>query len=208
MEEAKRLKPYAITLDVVMPGQDGWETIRALRSDPETRDIPIIICSVVANKHKGLSMGVADYLVKPISERHLLRAMARIDHGDEEGHVLVVDDNPDDRKLLRRILENADYNVTEVDGGAAAIRHIRGNPPTLVVLDLMMPEVDGFAVLESLKSNSATRRIPVVVVTAKELGAEERHRLQQRVESLLQKGLFDQRQLLSDVSSALERLSS
>ncbi|MGC9348091.1 MAG: GAF domain-containing protein [Anaerolineae bacterium] len=208
VEETKRLRPYAITLDVVMPGQDGWETIRALKSDPETRDIPIIICSIVSNKDKGLSMGVADYLVKPVSERQLLRALARIDGGDEEGHVLVVDDNADDRKLLRRILENADYKVTEVDGGEAAISHIRVDPPMLVVLDLMMPEVDGFAVLESLKANNATRQIPVVVVTAKELGGEERDRLQRRVESLLQKGLFDQQQLLSDVTGALERLST
>jgi signal transduction histidine kinase/CheY-like chemotaxis protein len=208
VEEAKRLKPYAITLDVIMPGQDGWQTIQALKSDSETRDIPILICSIVGDKDKGLSMGVADYLVKPISEQQLLRALDRIDNGERDGHVLIVDDNPDDRKLLRRILESADYSVTEVDGGEAAIDHIGGDPPMLVVLDLMMPEVDGFAVLENLKANSATRQIPVVVVTAKELGAEERQRLQQRVESLLQKGLFDQQQLLSDVTSALERLST
>ena len=122
------------------------------------------------------------------------------------GHVLVVDDNADDRKLLRRILEDAGYKVQEAPGGAEAISAIHTDPPNLVVLDLMMPDVDGFAVLENLKTNQLTRDIPVVVVTAKELGKSERARLQQRVEALLQKGLFDQNQLLGDVLSALDRL--
>jgi signal transduction histidine kinase/DNA-binding response OmpR family regulator/putative methionine-R-sulfoxide reductase with GAF domain len=206
VEEAKRLKPYAITLDVMMPGEDGWSVIRRLKADPETRDIPVIICSILSDRDKGLSMGVADYLVKPISEDDLLEALERVEI-DPGGHVLVVDDNPDDRKLLRRILENGSFHVVEAEGGEVAIEHIHDDPPSLIVLDLMMPDVDGFAVLEHLKGNQVTRQIPVVVVTAKELTPEMRLQLQQRVESLLQKGLFDQEQLLSDVSMALERLS-
>jgi GAF domain-containing protein/CheY-like chemotaxis protein len=206
VEEARRLKPFAITLDVIMPGKDGWKIIEDLKADPETRNIPVIVCSVLADKDKGLSMGVADYLVKPISEVALFSALERIEHSREDGYVLVVDDNPDDRKLLRRILENAGYEVSEVDGGATAIEAIHARRPALVVLDLMMPEVDGFAVLEHLKSQTATRQIPVVVVTAKELGTSERARLQQGVEALLQKGIFDQQQLLMDVTGALDRL--
>ncbi len=206
VEEARRLKPYAITLDVIMPGKDGWEIIQELKADPETRNIPVIVCSMLGDRDKGLSMGVTDYLIKPISEVALFAALDRIEHMQDDGYVLVVDDNPDDRKLLRRILENAEYEVSEVDGGAAAIEAIHTRCPTLVVLDLMMPEVDGFAVLEHLKSQAATRQIPVIVVTAKELGPEERSRLQQGVEALLQKGLFDQQQLLTDVTEALDRL--
>jgi len=207
VEEAKRLKPYAITLDVMMPGENGWSVIRRLKADPETRDIPVIICSILSDRDKGLSMGVTDYLVKPISEHDLLEALERVEI-DRSGHVLVVDDNPDDRKLLRRILENGEFEVLEAGGGKAAIELIHDDPPELVILDLMMPDVDGFAVLEHLKGNPVTRQIPVIVVTAKELTPEMRVRLQQRVESLLQKGLFDQEQLLSDVSAALDRLSS
>lgn len=206
VETVKRLKPYAITLDVIMPGKDGWQIIQELKSDPETRDIPIIVCSIMSEADKGLSMGVADYLVKPVTEQDLLDALIRLEHPGAAGHVLVVDDNPDDRKLLRRILEDAGYKVQEAPGGAEAISLIHTDPPNLIILDLMMPDVDGFAVLENLKMNQLTRDIPVVVVTAKELGKSERERLQQRVQALLQKGLFDQNQLLTDVLSALGRL--
>lgn len=214
VQEAKRLKPYAITLDVILPGKDGWDVIRELKADPETRDIPVIVCSILSDRDKALSMGIADYLVKPISEDLLLQALERIggsrtgDRRQKSSRVLVVDDNADDRKLLRRILADAEYDVTEASGGAEAIDRIHANRPDLIVLDLMMPEVDGFAVLEHLKGQSETRQIPVVVVTAKELGAEDRARLTQRVEALLNKGLFDQQQLLADVASALGRLST
>lgn len=207
VEEAKRLRPYAITLDVIMPDKNGWEIIQELKSDPETRDIPIIVCSIVSDTQKGLSLGVTDYLVKPILEQDLLDALERLSEGDDTTHVLVVDDNADDRKLLRRILEDAGYIVREAAGGAEAIVMIIEQSPDLVVLDLMMPEVDGFAVLENLKGHELTRQIPVVVVTAKELTADEQALLDEGVESLLQKALFDQEQLLQDVAAALRRLS-
>ena len=207
VETAKRLKPYAITLDVIMPGKDGWQIIQELKSDPETRDIPIIVCSIMSEADKGLSMGIADYLMKPVTEQDLLDALSRLEYPANGGHILVVDDNPDDRKLLHRILESASYTVHDVGGGAEAIQAIHVDPPNLIVLDLMMPDIDGFAVLENLKMNRATRDIPVIVVTAKELEPEEHDLLQQRVEALLQKGLFDQSQLLNDVVSALDRLS-
>jgi len=205
MTEARRLKPYAITLDVLMPGKDGWEVIAELQSELETREIPVIVCSIKSDDvEKGFSMGASDYLIKPINEQDLLDALTRLDQPAGEGYILVVDDNVDDRKLLHRILTNAGYQVREAVGGADAISRIHADPPSLIVLDLMMPDVDGFAVLENLKANSTTQRIPVVVVTAKELTSEERERLQKRVEALLQKGLYDQDQLLRDVAAVLE----
>jgi signal transduction histidine kinase/CheY-like chemotaxis protein len=207
VEEAKRIRPYAITLDIFLPDINGWEIVQALKSDPETRDIPIIVCSISNDRDKGLSMGVADYLVKPILEQDLLDALERVSDGGRPRDILVVDDTAEDRGLLRRILEGADYHVREATGGAEAIDLIHATPPELVVLDLMMPDVDGFAVLEELKSDATTRDIPVVVVTAKELTAAERALLTLRVESLLEKGIFDQENLLEDVGAALARLS-
>lgn len=206
VEEAKRLRPYAITLDILMPNRDGWQIIQDLKSDPETRDIPIIVCSIVNEVGKGLSMGVSDYLVKPIMEQDLLEALARLE-AQAGARVLVVDDNEEDRRLLTRILTDAHYQVEQAAGGAQALAMIRQSPPALVLLDLMMPEVDGFAVLEALKSDESTRDIPIVVVTAKELTAQERELLSQRVQALLQKGLFSQEQLLWDVADALDRLA-
>ncbi len=205
--EAKRLRPYAITLDIIMPGKDGWAVIRELKSDPETRDIPIVVCSVVSEAGKGLSLGVADYIVKPFTEQDLLDALGRLDGDVRDGTILVVDDNADDRHLLRRILEDAGYRVAEAAGGEEAIAQIQSYYPSLVVLDLMMPGMDGFAVLEHLKEDETTRNIPVVVVTAKELSEAEREYLQQRVEYLLEKGLFDQNQLLRNIAEALNRLA-
>jgi len=206
VEEAKRLKPYAITLDILMPDRSGWEVIRDLKSDPLTRDIPVIVCSIIAERDKGLSMGVADYLVKPILEQDLLSALTRLSHDPTKTHVLVVDDNPDDRNLLERILADAGYTVTTASDGVEAIADLALSPPDLVVLDLMMPDVDGFAVLENMKARPETRDIPVIVVTAKELSADERADLTARVQALLQKGLFDQERLLGDVAAALARL--
>ncbi len=206
LAEAKRIQPYAITLDILMPGQDGWNVIQALKSDPETRDIPILVCSIVSDTDKGLSLGVADYLIKPILEQDLLDALGRLTKGDKPSNVMVVDDSESDRKLLRRILEGAGYQVVSASGGMEAIAKIGERSPDLVVLDIMMPEMDGFTVLETLRSSEATRQLPVVVVTAKELTTEERERLNVQVTTLLEKGIFDQQQLLQDVSTALEHL--
>ncbi|NBD36584.1 MAG: response regulator, partial [Chloroflexi bacterium] len=208
LEEAKRLHPYAITLDILMPKKDGWTLIQELKDDPETHDIPIIVCSIVSDADKGLSMGVADYLMKPIMEQELVNTLDRLEAGHKDGQqVLVVDDQPSDRKLLSRVLSEAGYEVREAPGGAEAIAQIHTHTPSAVVLDLMMPEVDGFAVLEHLKANKETRDIPVIVVTAKELSTEEHERLQHGVEFLMQKGIFDQQQLLHDIETALNRFA-
>ncbi len=207
LQEAKRLRPYAITLDVMMPEKDGWEIIRELKQDPETRDIPVVVCSIVSDKEKGMSLGAADYLVKPIVEDDLLKALERLDREAGVHNVLVVDDNEGDRDLLRRMMEaQEDYVVVEAAGGQEAIEQIKRSPPHIIILDLMMPEVDGFAVLETVKADPTTRHIPVIVVTAKDLTTEERQILNHRIDSLIQKGVLEQEDLLKDVVAALQRL--
>ncbi|MBU0705484.1 MAG: GAF domain-containing protein [Chloroflexi bacterium] len=207
VERARELKPYAITLDVMMPGKDGWQVIQELKSNPETRGIPVVMCTIVGEEKYGLTLGAADYLLKPILEHDLLSALNRLDREDGHHLVLVVDDQPEDRNLLRRMLEAQEgYEVIEAGGGEEAIALIQQRPPHVIILDLMMPNVDGFTVLEAVKTDKNTRSIPIIVVTAKELTQDERETLTSGAEALLQKGIFEQQELLADVAEALERL--
>ena len=208
VERARQLKPFAITLDVLMPDRDGWQVVQELKADPETRHIPVIMCTILGEEKQGLSLGASDYLVKPVMEQELLAVLGRLDREAGRHRVLVVDDQPEDLELLSRILEDQEgYEVITATGGLEGIHRIQEQRPDLVILDLLMPEVDGFSVLEAVKSNEATRSIPIIVVTAKDLSQEERDILSSRVEALLQKGLCDQQELLADVAAALERLA-
>jgi len=210
LDKASQIQPFAITLDVLMPTKDGWQVLRELKACPQTQHIPIIVCSIVSNEGLGFSLGAADYLVKPIMEEELLAALNRVNRKEEgEVEVLVIDDQADDILLIRRMLEAQHrYRVTEADGGQAGIDLVHERKPDIVILDLMMPEVDGFAVLEDLKRESDTRDIPVVVITAKELTEEEQQRLNGQVEVLLRKGLFTEQELLEDLGKALISIES
>jgi CheY-like chemotaxis protein len=216
LDKASELQPLAITLDVLMPTKDGWQVLRELKANPQTQHIPIIMCSIVSNEGLGFSLGAADYLVKPIMEEELLAALARCsvdrqEQGDVE--VLVIDDQADDILLIRRMLEaqraleaQRHYRVIEADGGQAGIDLVHRRKPDVVILDLMMPGVDGFAVLEDLKREPDTRNIPVIVITAKDLSEEEQQQLEGQVEVLLRKGLFTEQELLDDLGTALSRI--
>jgi len=208
VEEARRIRPFAITLDVMMPGKDGWQVIQELKADPETRDIPVVMCTIVSEKGRGLSLGAADYLVKPILEQDLIAALDRLDREEGRHRVLVVDDQPDDRNLLRRMIESQEgYEVMEAGSGQEAILLVHQRRPHIIILDLLMPEMDGFAVLEALKADEATRSIPIIVVTAKELTERDRQVLNNRIEALIQKGVLRREELLEDVASALRKLA-
>jgi CheY-like chemotaxis protein/anti-sigma regulatory factor (Ser/Thr protein kinase) len=210
LDKAAELQPFAITLDVLMPDKDGWQVLRELKACSQTQHIPIIICSIVSNEGLGFSLGAADYLVKPIMEKELLAALSRLDRRQEEDvEVLVIDDQADDILLIRRMLEaQRNYRVIEADGGQTGIDMVHQCKPNLIILDLMMPEVDGFAVLEALKREPDTRDIPVIVITAKELTEAEQQQLKGQVEVLLHKGLFTEQELLEDLGKALSRIES
>jgi CheY-like chemotaxis protein len=209
LDQAIELQPFAITLDVLMPNKDGWQVLRELKECPETQHIPIIICSIISDEGRGFSLGAADYLVKPIMEEDLLTALSRLDEQAEEIEILVIDDQVDDILLIRRILEaQPRYRVIEADGGQNGVDLVRQRKPDMIILDLMMPEVDGFAVLEALKGEPDTRDIPVIVVTAQELTDEERQQLMGQVEVLLHKGLFTEHELLEDLGRVLSRMES
>ena len=208
VEEAKRLLPYAITLDVLMPNRDGWQTLSDLKKTPEISSTPILVCSIILDKTKGFSLGAADYLVKPITEDELLRALERVKRKRDIHKILIVDDEPSALQLLRRILESQPgYQVLEATSGGLALSIVQSDKPELIILDLMMPEIDGFAVLETIKSNAATRDIPVIIVTAKEITAEDRERLDGHMIALFNKGMFTADELLENIARVLENMN-
>ncbi|HET7089294.1 MAG TPA: GAF domain-containing protein [Anaerolineae bacterium] len=210
VQEAARLKPATIILDVLMPAErrDGWSILAELKSTPATRDIPIVVCTIVEDQNKGFALGAADYLVKPVSESDLMRALDRASFSKAIHTVLVVDDELDAIRLLRRMLEGRPgVNVIEAQGGAMGIAAAQTYQPDLVLLDLMMPDIDGFAVLETIRGNRHTHDIPVIVVTAKDVTEEDRARLHGKVVAMLNKGALDSERLMNEIAAALARLN-
>jgi GAF domain-containing protein/CheY-like chemotaxis protein len=193
---ARELRPDAITLDVMMPGLDGWAVLTALKADPTVADIPVIMLTIVDDKNLGYALGAADYLTKPI-ERDRLLSVLRTHRRDHP--VLVVDDDVALRELLRRMLEPEGYTVVEAENGRIALERLRGVSPSVILLDLMMPEMDGFEFVAEFRRHDAWRTIPIVVITARDLSREDRERLNGYVQKILQKGAPGREELLAEV---------
>jgi len=208
LPQVKELAPAAILLDVLMPEKDGWGVLRTLKDDPATKDIPVIVCSIISDKNRGFSLGAADYLIKPIVENELVKALKHLDNQHKEQvKVLVVDDQADDILLIRRILEaQPNYKIFEANDGQESLELVQKIEPDLIILDLTMPKMDGFMVVEALKNNEKTRSIPIIIASAKELTPAEHLALTGQVEVLLRKGIFTENELLEDVSQALKRI--
>jgi PAS domain S-box-containing protein len=204
--QVKAFHPYVILLDVILTGWDGWGLLKTLKDNSFTKDIPVIVCSIAGDKNRGFSLGASAYLIKPITETELIEALKTVEaqRQRDEVRVLIVDDKADDVLLIRRMLEvQANYNISEASNGKEGLELIKLKRPDLIILDLNMPEMDGFAMMEELKENEHTRSIPIIVVSADELSAENYDRLSGQVEVLLRKGIFTELELLEDVSKAL-----
>jgi len=184
---ARQLRPVAITLDVMMPDIDGWSVLRALKDDPELRDIPVVMVTMVDDAERGFTLGAADYAIKPVNRRRLSRILKRYTCADLPCPVLLVDDDEEARGLTRAILEKEGWKVSEAANGRAALEHMRGERPSLILLDLMMPEMDGFEFTTEVRRNPEWRLVPIVVLTAHDLTAAERRRLNGSVASILRK---------------------
>ncbi|RPI88466.1 MAG: GAF domain-containing protein [Chloroflexi bacterium] len=203
---AKEIKPFAITLDVMMPGKDGWSVLEDLKHDPETRNIPVVICSILEEMDKGFSLGAADYLMKPILEEDLVTALARLNKDGSIQEVLVIDDDEDDLRLVEKILsKETQYHLSFANSGAQGLAAIKSSLPHAVILDLFMPGIDGFTILEAMRSDSATRDIPVIVFTAADLSDEQKEKLSQFTKNMLKKGLVKEEDLLASIEAALKR---
>jgi signal transduction histidine kinase/DNA-binding response OmpR family regulator len=198
----RELHPAAITLDVIMPDIDGWTVLAAIKGDPALADIPVILMTIMDEKNRGYSLGAADYMVKPV-DRERLGAVLRAIVGHGGRRVLVVDDDDILRRGILQALEKEGWKVSEADNGRAGLERLAGALPDAIVLDLMMPEMDGFEFLEALRKRAEWRHIPVVVVTAKDLTEEDHRRLSGGVEHILQKDAPTRDEMLREVSATL-----
>jgi CheY-like chemotaxis protein len=208
VERVKQVKPFAVTLDIMMPGVDGWQVLDDLKGDPDTRNIPVIICSIIEDLEKGFNLGATDYLVKPILEEDLVNALDRLNSDGSIRDVLVIDDNPDDLRLIGKILtDDGRYKAILAEGGRMGWDIISsGKPPHAVVLDLFMPEVDGFKILENMQATEKLRDIPVVVISGMDLTVEQKNQLTEFGQRLLSKGAFNSKELLTSLQRSLDRV--
>ncbi len=196
---ARQLRPVAITLDVMMPGMDGWSVLSALKSDAALRDIPVIMLTMVDDPERGFTLGAADYATKPVDRARLAQILKKYTCPHPLCPVLMVEDDPAIRKVTRAILEEEGWKVTEAENGQKALACMERERPSLILLDLMMPEMDGFAFVERVREHREWGSIPIVVLTAKDLSAEERRRLNGFVKTILQKAGGSRAALLKQV---------
>ena len=187
---AKELQPTAITLDVMMPDLDGWSVLAALRQNPELADIPVIMVSIVDDKRRGIALGAAGYLTKPIDRERLHRLVRRFQAPTRATRVLMVEDDASQRERMLGWLERPHWIVREAANGREALDLLREEKPDVILLDLMMPEMDGFEVVAALQGDKDWRDIPVIVITSLDLDAKDRERLNSGVQSVLVKEKF------------------
>ena len=209
---AKRLKPLVITLDVMMPGMDGWHVLHELKNDPELGEIPVIMLTMVDDKSRGYALGAADYMTKPVDRSKLSEVLRKFMCEHPPCPLLLVEDDEPTRRMMRQMLEKEEWNVAEAANGVEALARMEENRPCLILLDLMMPEMDGFEFAERVHQNENWRGIPIVVLTARDLSAGERAQLNQHVHQVVQKSgqssaaLMEQvRDLVASCSEAATR---
>lgn len=198
---AKELHPAAITLDVMMPGLDGWAVLTALKADPTVADIPVVMLTMMNDKNLGYALGASDYLTKPIERDRLAAVLSKYRCEVPECSVLLVEDDEVAREMMRRMLEKAGWSVAEAENGRVALERVAECRPELILLDLMMPEMDGFQFIAELRQRPEAQKIPIVVITAMSLTEAERQRLNGSVVQVLQKGAYSREELLEQVRS-------
>ncbi|HYK89988.1 MAG TPA: response regulator [Acidobacteriota bacterium] len=195
---ADKLRPAAITLDVMMPRMDGWSVLASLKGNPELASIPVIMLTIVDDRNMGFALGAAEYLTKPIDRDRLIGILRKY-RRDPVSTVLVVEDESSTREMLHRSLEMEGWGVLEAVNGRVALDLLARRRPDLILLDLMMPEMDGFEFVEQLHRKQEWQEIPVVVVTAMDISNEDRQRLDGLVKKILQKGSCSRDELLCEV---------
>src|SRR5216684_6905645 len=202
---AKELRPTAITLDVMMPDLDGWSVLAALRQDSELAEIPVIMVTILDEHRRGVALGAAGYLTKPIDRERLHRLVGRYRSPARPTRILLVEDDQIQRDRVRGWLEGQQWIVQEAENGRQALARLQEAKPDLILLDLMMPEMDGFQVVAALQKEAGWRDIPVIVITARDLDANDRERLNSGVKSVLVKDTFRPAELVEGIRRLVHR---
>jgi len=200
---AREARPAAIILDVLMPGMDGWAVLSELKSDSSLAMIPVVMATICQEEEMGFSLGAADYLTKPVERERLLAVLRRYCTDADSPSILLVEDDPATRETLRRTVEKEGWTVVEAENGQVALDRLESARPQLVLLDLMMPVMDGFEFLRVMRQREGFGAIPVVVVTSKDLTAEDRSRLNDRVQRVIQKGTYSRGDLVEEIRRLL-----
>jgi CheY-like chemotaxis protein/two-component sensor histidine kinase len=204
LQKAVTLRPAVITLDILLPQMDGWRVLHRLKEMPETKDTPIIVVSIVEDKSFGLSLGAVDYMIKPVSRNELISKIESLTReGRRPRRVLVIDDNPADISLIEEILRLDGYQVIKAGGGVEGLKAARNEKPDLVILDLMMPDLDGFDVMRLLESEEATRGLPIILFTAKDLSEIDRANLGENIHEIFGKAQLDRNSLRQKIAELL-----
>jgi signal transduction histidine kinase/CheY-like chemotaxis protein/HAMP domain-containing protein len=205
---ARTLRPSVITLDVLMPGMDGWSMLETMKSDPQLAGIPVIMVTILDEKQKGIALGASGYLNKPIDRDQLAALLARFRSGAAARRVLVVEDDAATRTMMRRLLVGEGWEVAEAGDGREALARMGRERPDLILLDLMMPEMDGFEFLAACRKVPDYGGIPVIIVTAADLTEHDHRRLNGGVEHILQKAAFEQHELLAQIRQLVGRYAT
>jgi len=206
IEMARALRPRAIVLDIIMPRQDGWSVLRQLKSDPALCEIPVVLATVIADRELGLALGAVEYLTKPIDSELLIRTVEAIGSGNSD--VLVVDDDRVSRDLLRRILVKQGWTVHEAPNGIRGLEQLKKLKPKVVLLDLIMPDMDGFEMLSQMQHTPEMRETPVIVVTSKDLSGDERAWLRDHAATVVNKNANTRAELVAALERQIPRLKS
>lgn len=207
VDKAKKIKPIAITLDIMMPGKNGWQVLQELKNTPETQDIPVIVLSVVDERKLGFSLGAAEYIVKPVEKQVLLRKVKNLEKITSIKKILVVDNEPETVELIAPVFREAGYQVTIVANSADAIKSIRDFLPDLIVLNLTVPDVGSFDVIEFMKTEKEAKDVPLILLTHKDLTEEEMNELNGMIQGIVNKGALNKEDLLKELGNIITRCS-
>jgi DNA-binding response OmpR family regulator len=202
---AKTLQPEAITLDVMMPGMDGWSVLTSLKAHPQTADIPVIMMTMVDDQNLGYALGATEYLLKPIDSKKLEAILHKFKPISNFGSIMVVEDDPGIREMLSRQLRAEKWQVIEAENGKEALLKLKHCTPGLILSDLMMPEMDGFELVYRLKQDQQLSSIPVVILTAKSITDQDRQKLNGGVSKIFEKGSYQRSILFDEVGNLLEK---